>query len=541
MQQIKNSPSLKSTDFISELPKRLIALKGKKRVRAVVVEKHFESIKSTDVFLLEEEENIFQWEGKDANRVKKARAVDIISRLNRKRGQKFQGEVIVLQENKSDDPRFWDILGGKPEAIEMGEDDEKWEDVFDSSTLLYKINENLETEVIEGRKRETLETNFCYFLDCGEEIYVWSGKKTSVEYRKKAFEKSEEIASLINRPNWVVLQREFEGGESTLFEEKFSDWPDSFHKVMGKNMGLLQSNISFKIDQSKPPVRSLFEGTPKEIVDYTQDLSGTLKIYKICGLTLEEIPEEIAIFYNSECYLVLYEYQRQAIIYFWQGSGATVKEKGLCGQIAKDLNMTINNKAKLSRVEEGSESRHFLSLLKGKFLIFDGKDNSPRKEVSLFQMRGTFQSNMKTLECMVSSSYLYSEDIFFLKTPEKIFIWYGSKCNSNTKNAAPFVAKKINKDLEVVSLEEGEETEEFWEKIGGKMEYIPYEDPKKNKARFWVCENVNKTYKCYELSNFIQSELTCKRQAILDRYTEVLVWIEKTQTKMTKKLLQNLL
>ena len=328
MLAIKNTPTLKTKDFLAELPKRLIALKGKKRVRAVIVEKNFTSINSTDVYLLEEEESIFQWEGKNANRVKKARAVDIISRLNRKRGTRFQGEIIVLQENKKEDPRFWDILGGKPEEIEKGEDDEKWEDNFDNSILLYQIKENMETQTIEGRKRETLDSNYCYFLDCGNELYLWSGKKTSVEYRRQAYEKAEEIADLPNRPYWVLIEKEYEGGESTLFEEKFSEWPDSFHNVMGKNMGLLQSNVSSKVEQTKPPVRSLFEGSPKEIPEVTQDTSGTSKIYKVCGLRLEEIPQENLVFYEAECYILLYEYKKTALIYFWQGSKATVKEKG---------------------------------------------------------------------------------------------------------------------------------------------------------------------------------------------------------------------
>ena len=212
----------------------------------------------------------------------------------------------------------------------------------------------------------------------------------------------------------------------------------------------------------------------------------------------------------------------------------------MCGQIAKDLNTTINNKGSLVRIEEGSETRHFLSLLKGQFLVMNGKEDSPRKETSLFQLRGSFHTNMKTLECLVSASYLYSGDVFILKTPQKIFIWHGNKSNTNLKNTAPFVAKKITSQLEIISIEEGAEPEEFWEAIGGNNEYISYEDPKKNKVRFWVCENVNKTYKCYELANFVQSELTKKRQAILDRYTEVIVWLGKETSEEDKKIVTDL-
>lgn len=233
---------------------------------------------------------------------------------------------------------------------------------------------------------------------------------------------------------------------------------------------------------------------------------------------MEELTDNQIVFYDAECYILLYEYQRSSIIYFWQGNKATVKEKGLCGQIAKDLNTTINGNARLVRVEEGSEPRHFLSLLKGRMVVFEGKKAATRKDISMFQLRGVNHGDMKTLECFVSSYFLYSSDIFFLKTSEAVYIWFGHHCVNTLRNTASQIASLIAPDVNVVSVEEGTEPEEFWEKIGGKKEYVPHE---KNKTRLWVCENVNKTYKCYEYNRFNQSELTYNRQAILDRHSEV--------------------
>ena len=34
--------------------------------------------------------------------------------------------------------------------------------------------------------REMLQTNKCYLLDCGIEVYVWMGRNTSLEERKSA-------------------------------------------------------------------------------------------------------------------------------------------------------------------------------------------------------------------------------------------------------------------------------------------------------------------------------------------------------------------
>eukprot|EP01091_Cochliopodium_minus_P019919 TRINITY_DN8535_c0_g1_i1.p1 TRINITY_DN8535_c0_g1~~TRINITY_DN8535_c0_g1_i1.p1 ORF type:complete len:908 (+),score=271.36 TRINITY_DN8535_c0_g1_i1:1-2724(+) len=545
LQQIKNSPALKSKDFLAELPKRLICMKGKKRVRAVLVEMTHQSLYSTGVFLLECEENIFQWDGKSASRVKKARCVDVISRLNRKRGQKYQGEVINLQQGKADDPRFWDILGGKPEStddIAIGDDDEAWEDEIDKEFFLYKITESMEVEKINNSKREALESEFCYYLESGNEFYFWSGKKTSIEYRRLATIKAEEMADLDNKPSWIILDKVNEGGESALFEEKFSEWPDSFHNVMGKNMGLTIGNVSKKVEQTRPSAKNLFEGQPREVVEFTQDISGTLKVYLVCGLRLEEQVDNHTVFYNGECYILLYEYHRSAIIYFWLGSKTKVKEKGLCSQIAKDLNMTLNGKARLVRIEEGSETAHFLSLLKGKMVVYEGAKGDEKKEISLFQLRGLHHSDMKTLECYITSHYLYSGDIFFLKCKDSIYIWYGNKSNNTLRNSSAQIAKILSPgdDIDVVPLEEGNETEDFWERIGGKKDYVEYEDPKKIKIRFWVCENVNKTYKCYENNKFIQSELTYGRQAILDRFTELIIWCGEDTTEEDRKIVTEL-
>lgn len=38
-----------------------------------------------------------------------------------------------------------------------------------------------------------LETNKCYLLDCGSELYVWMGRDTSLEARKSASAAAEVI------------------------------------------------------------------------------------------------------------------------------------------------------------------------------------------------------------------------------------------------------------------------------------------------------------------------------------------------------------
>lgn len=42
-------------------------------------------------------------------------------------------------------------------------------------------------------KRELLDTNKCYLLDCGLEVFVWMGRNTSLDDRKSASAAAEVI------------------------------------------------------------------------------------------------------------------------------------------------------------------------------------------------------------------------------------------------------------------------------------------------------------------------------------------------------------
>lgn len=71
-----------------------------------------------------------------------------------------------------------------------------------------------------------LDSNGCFVLDCVSEVYVWIGKNSSKELRNIAIAQGEAVLASGNRPSWVELYRCAEGGETVIFCEKFSNWPD---------------------------------------------------------------------------------------------------------------------------------------------------------------------------------------------------------------------------------------------------------------------------------------------------------------------------
>lgn len=51
----------------------------------------------------------------------------------------------------------------------------------------YSVSEgHAEAMDAESLTKELLDTNKCYLLDCGLEIYAWMGKNTSLDQRKSA-------------------------------------------------------------------------------------------------------------------------------------------------------------------------------------------------------------------------------------------------------------------------------------------------------------------------------------------------------------------
>ena len=44
---------------------------------------------------------------------------------------------------------------------------------------------------VESLQKDLLDTNKCYILDCGLELFVWKGRSTSIDQRKSASQAAE--------------------------------------------------------------------------------------------------------------------------------------------------------------------------------------------------------------------------------------------------------------------------------------------------------------------------------------------------------------
>jgi hypothetical protein len=109
---------------------RLIQIKGRRKCFSRAVELNTSSLNSGDVFLLDTGKStniIYQWNGADANRIEKGKAMDVAKSIKDKE-RSGTSRVVVLEEGKVEDDNFWKYFEGKgsrdkiPSAEDGGDD-----------------------------------------------------------------------------------------------------------------------------------------------------------------------------------------------------------------------------------------------------------------------------------------------------------------------------------------------------------------------------------------------------------------------------------
>jgi hypothetical protein len=116
----------------------------------------------------------------------------------------------------------------------------------------------------------------------------------------------------------------------------------------------------------------------------------------------------------------------------------------------------------------------------------------------------------------------------------------GEFANSHLRNVAKHICELVKgPDRTDYKLEnEGTESSKFKEAIGGDLNGHAKHETRPNNlpVKFFLCSNANKQYRADRSAHFVQSDLSHSHQAILDRYSEVLVWIGRDTKPEDKKI-----
>ena len=226
----------KHVDEAGEHRLRLLHVKGRRQIRVAEVACNASSMNEGDVFILDGYMELYQWNGKDASRLEKTKAMQMIQKIrDQERGG--SAKITVIDQGKDDDTAFWAKMGvSKPAKINSasaGGDDKGHERAAVSKINLYRVSDSTGsmqvTEVTEKPyKKEQLDTTDAFIMDCGPAgIYVWVGRGATKEERAFSMRTGTDFIKSKGYPNHTPVTRVVEKGETPDFKEKFASWPEA--------------------------------------------------------------------------------------------------------------------------------------------------------------------------------------------------------------------------------------------------------------------------------------------------------------------------
>jgi advillin len=330
-------------------PTRLLQLKGKRNVRVKQVAAAASSLNDGDVFILDMGLDIYQWNGSTANRMEKAKALNVCTRLRDDRGA--LPNVHVLEASEKDTDRttpFWEALGGysEPASADEGGSDKAEENMAKKELKLYHISDESGTAttklVAEGKlERSMLVSDDSFVLDTGSALYCWIGKGASKAEKQSAFATANEHLEANNRPSWTPISMVRDGGETPGFKSYFYRWeppmkPRDWSRPPSSGVAKTQEQKEIDVDSLVAKRRAS--------VSMIDDGSGKVECWRIEDFKKVPVDEKkIGNFFSGDSYIVLYTYtpngksREEYMIYFWQGKSSTADEKGASALLATKM------------------------------------------------------------------------------------------------------------------------------------------------------------------------------------------------------------
>ncbi|XP_028261392.1 advillin isoform X2 [Parambassis ranga] len=541
--------------------KRLLHVKGNKRVTAKEVEMSWSSFNLGDVFLLDIGKTIIQWNGPKSNRQERLKGM-MLAKDIRDRERGGRAEIRVIEGDEEDgSPQSMEMLNGvlgkRASTLVDGAPDQTADQEQKAKVTLYHVSDaDGQMKVTEVATRplvqDLLNHDDCYILDQGgTKIFVWKGKKANKAERQAAMTRALEFIKAKNYPITTNVEAVNDGAESALFKQLFQRWT-----VKDQTQGLGKVNTKGKVahvTQEKFDA-SLMHVMPEVAAQerMVDDGSGQVEVWRIENLELAPVdPEWYGYFYGGDCYLILYTYlvnnKKCYLLYIWQGRHTTQDELAASAFQAVDLDQKHNGEPVQVRVTMGKEPRHFMAVFKGKMVIFDGGTSrkgasDPEPPVRLFQVHGSDSLNTKTIEVPALASSLNSNDVFLLKSQAGIYLWCGKGSSGDERAMAKEVSSVIGQNSQRGSEEivaEGQEPIVFWELLGGKA---PYASEKRlqqgvldHQPRLFECSNKTGRFIVTEVTQFTQDDLNEDDVMLLDTWDQVFLWIGKEANEVERK------
>jgi len=149
----------------------------------------------------------------------------------------------------------------------------------------------------------------------------------------------------------------------------------------------------------------------------------------------------------------------------------------------------------------------------------------------MFRVQGQYGGTARAIEQNArSAQYLNSGDAFSVITPnfEAGYIWSGFGASEEEEKLADKVFNAVQRPAAVTTVQEEEESEDFWASVGGKAEYSRCKDlamPPDFEPRLFQVSNTSGYMWMQELPAYQQEDLHNHDCFVLDAWNTVFIWI----------------
>ncbi|XP_077249392.1 villin-3-like [Tasmannia lanceolata] len=528
---------------------RLYVCKGKRVVRLKQVPFARSSLNHDDVFILDTENKIYQFNGANSNIQERAKSLEVIQFLKEKYHE-GKCDVAIIDDGKlvaeSDSGEFWILFGGfAPIGKKTASDDDLTLEATPGK--LYSISDGrVEIVAEDALSKAMLENNNCYLLDCGAEVFVWVGRVTQVEDRKAANKAAEEFITNQNRPKSTRITRVIQGFETHLFKSIFESWPMGTG-ASGPEDG--RGKVAAMLKQQGVDVKGAMKGAPvNEDVPPLLEGRGKIEVWRINGSAKTLVPkEEIGKFYCGDCYIVLYTYhsgdkKEDYFLSCWMGKDSIQEDQLMATRLANTMSNSLKGRPVQGRIVQGKEPPQFIAIFQPMVVLKGGVSSGYKKSiadkgvndetytadsVALIQISGASMHNNKAVQVDAVATSLSSTDCFLLQSGSSIFTWHGSVSTLEQQQLAVKIAEFLKPGVALKHAKEGTEISAFWFALGGKQSYTTkkmVQDIVRDPHLYTFSFN-NGKFEITEVFNFSQDDLLTEDMLILDTLGEVFVWV----------------
>ncbi|XVE71856.1 hypothetical protein DITRI_Ditri10aG0185400 [Diplodiscus trichospermus] len=539
---------------------RLFVCRGKHVVHVKEVPFARSSLNHDDIFILDTKSKIFQFNGSNSSIQERAKALEVVQYI-KDTYHDGKCELAAIEDGKlmadAETGEFWGFFGGfAPLPRKTASDEDKTVDSH-TSELLSVEKGQAEPVGADSLTRELLDTNKCYILACGSEVFVWMGRNTSLSERKSASGAAEELVRGSDRSKSRII-RVIEGFETVIFRSKFESWPQATNvAVTGDGRG----KVAALLQRQGVNVKGLLKAAPvKEEPQPYIDCTGNLQVWRVNGQEKVLLPaSDQSKFYSGDCYIFQYSYpgeeKEEYLIGTWFGKQSVEEERVSAVSWASKMVESMKFLAAQARIHEGSEPIQFFSIFQS-FIVFKGglsdgyKNYIAEKEipdgtytedgVALFRVQGSGPDNMQAIQVEAVASSLNSSNCYILHSGSTVFTWAGNLTSPDDQELVERQLDIIKPNLQSKPQKEGSESEQFWELLGGKSEYPsqkisrePEGDPHLFSCTFSKgIGNSPGGFKVMEIYNFTQDDLMTEDIFILDCHSDIFVWVgQQVDTK----------